>query len=164
MLFKNKVKQTLLVALAVSMLAPASLFAKSANQEQLDRIYGPESGYSAIYKKPFQTLGPALYLWSSSFSTTSSHQIKEDITIPSDSVRSTIYVNASSEKNTGSNSTYEMHLEMYVPWSGWILQQTKSGEVGWQNEPFYFYKVKAGETYRLRIKGNVKGSIDVFNQ
>ncbi|MBN3524477.1 hypothetical protein [Paenibacillus apiarius] len=163
-MFKNKVKQTLLVALAVSMLAPASLFAESANQAQSDRIYGPESGYSATYKKPFQTLGPALYLWSSSFSTTSSHQIKEDITIPSDSVRDTIYVNASSEKNTGDSTNYEIQLERYVPWSGWIHQQTISGKIGWQNEPFYFYKVKAGETYRLRIKGNVKGSIDVFNQ
>jgi len=162
---RNKGKFALLVALALSMLAPASLSAKSADEVMIEQKYGPESGYSKVFQKQdIPKAYIAVYEWSADFSTTTQQQIKKDIAVPSDTLRTTLQLNVSSEKNTGSNAKFKVELEMYYPWAGYLIEESRELSVGYQNAPVYFYKLKPGNTYRLRINGNVKGSVDVYRE
>lgn len=158
-------KRVAAIAMAVSLLSPATLFAQGSGPHDLNQQNAPERGSSQIYIKnvvPFN--GTSIYHWTAAFETTTHYQIPNDIDIPKDSHRKNILVYLTTEKNTGNNTEFDVELERYYPWSGWIREDTKTGYVGWTADEVAFKGIKDGERYRIRIRGNVKGTADVFSQ
>lgn len=163
---KKRLKLGLLLTLITGLVAPSSAFAASDYEKELDAIYGPENG-SVTFKEPsdislFSRYGKIF--WDASYVTTTHYQIPKDITIPNAAYNS-IRINSSATTNTSSSTTqYDVTLESYSSWSGgWVSKNSVTIPVNVSRYE-YFENLSTSDRYRLRIKGNVKGNITVYEQ
>ncbi|WDZ59281.1 hypothetical protein [Paenibacillus polymyxa] len=167
MLAKKALKKVLVATLLGSVLIPSAAFADSDYEKQLDQQYGPENGYSVFYNAPLhdekslQSVQPLStgFKWSANYEVTTHYQIPRNISV---SNGESIQVISTGSRNTGSNSTYDLGMEYYDSWAGgWYgsNSMTKTADVG--STSYLHWENMEGKDYRVRVKGNVKGSMTV---
>ncbi|MEK4453884.1 hypothetical protein [Paenibacillus sp. FSL L8-0506] len=171
MQMKKSFKGILASVMAVSLLLPSAVFAQSTDQDELDRIYGPENG-SAVYVDHPQVINEntfgvesksitarSAFLWSASYQVTSHYQIPYSIRL--DSSNNTLFYSSHSVANTGTNSTYKVIIESFNGWAGgYISEQTFTHNVGGVSANSV-YGLSTSKDYYIHIADNVKGNIDV---
>ncbi|GAC42091.1 hypothetical protein [Paenibacillus popilliae] len=166
MKLNTKLKGLLVVALTVSAIAPTAAFAIPAHEEELDRIYGPENGTAVTVDHPQAKYSLRLpreaktFVWSANYQVTTHYQIPNDIVLGRG--YNAIWFRSNSSKNTGSNSNYQVMLESWSTWAaGWVEDNKETSSIN-SISGAWFKNLSSTEKYRIRIKGNVKGSIDVY--
>lgn len=164
----RKFKLLLLGVISIVLLLSGSVVAKSPYEQELDRIYGPENGtsitYDASYSRQenifnmYSTSNKTL-LWEARFQVTTHYQIPKEI-----KGLNRVHVRTETETNTGSNSTYDVTIErLNTSVGGWLEVKTETHNPVNGGAGFDFLNLNSDTTYKIRIKGNVKGTIQVYS-
>lgn len=75
-----------------------------------------------------------------------------------------IRILSDAQKNTGSNSTYDIELVEWNDWAnGWAVVQEVEMRIG-SKQYEHFEDLDDDVDYRLRVVGNVKGIVTVYQQ
>lgn len=165
---RKKFKVVLLLTLIIGLLAPGSIYAESNYERELNQIYGPENG-SVIFLTPEQpvisplsTFGRTFY--TANYEVTTHFQIPYDIKI-SDSKLNTLRILSKAGINTNSKTTeYNVDLEYFSAWGGGYIGEDSVTIPVDVNRYEYFDGLSTSKTYRLRIVGNVIGTITAYEQ
>lgn len=166
-MYIKKVKKTLIATILGVALLPTAAFAQTDYEKQLDLQYGPENGSALLIETPaphsqafrsFDITPMSANLWTASYVVNTHFQIPYDIPVASNEPN--VQVVSTSSANTGSNTTYDLVLEEYDYWSGgwWgASSMTKTVSVG--GTAYQHWTDLKEKDYRVRVKGNVKGSL-----
>lgn len=162
---KKKLKLGLSLTLLVGLLAPSSVFAQSSYEDLLN---APENG-SAVFVEsepseitPFAAYGKIYY--TADYEVTTNYRIPRDIVVPSSTLNS-IRISSSATPNTNpSTKNYKVVLDEFSSWSGGYIEvQSVTIPVNVSRYE-YFENLKTNTEYRLKIVGNVKGTITAYEQ
>lgn len=177
MIALTKTKKALMIgSLVLTMLAPSIASAEvGKTNKDYEKLYGPESGSHRFLseseiKERLQTEGDieiqASYgkiLWSAEYVVNSFYVIPKAVYVAS-ATNNNIRILSDAQKNTGSNSTYDIELVEWNDWAnGWAVVQEVEMRIG-SKQYEYFEDLDDDVDYRLRVVGNVKGIVTVYQQ
>lgn len=149
-----KLKTSLLTSLAVLTLATPMALAKPG-----DVIKTPESGTAKVHEPG--AISPMMedkLLFNADFDVTTHYQIKKSFSIPSGKYGLKV---ASNAKTRGLSSSYDIVLEEEQAWAdGWAEVETNTFKSGVSTKTFY--DAEQAHTYRLRVIGNVSGTLSTY--
>ncbi|MDH6352791.1 hypothetical protein NST23_04040 [Brevibacillus sp. FSL K6-0770] len=153
MQFSHKLKTLLLTSLAILTLATPMALAKPG-----DVIKTPESGNAKVHESTITPLMEEKLLFSADFDVTTHYQIKKSFSIPTGKYGLKI---ASTAKTRGLGSSYDIVLEEEQAWAdGWAEVETNTFKSGTSTKTYY--DAGQGHTYRLRVVGNVSGTLFTY--
>ncbi|WP_034681737.1 hypothetical protein, partial [Caldalkalibacillus mannanilyticus] len=134
---RKKRKSSFIIMLALTLMWPFSVYAEAEqkqekiettevsgsahDQEELDRVYGPAKGSATIYSYPLIE-GEDIdkfwntHLWSAKFNVETGWQIPKTIRLSSG--KTTVYYNAKTSTNTGTNTKWKLRIEKEDGWIG----------------------------------------------